>query len=71
MNTELYKYDNLIEDIDLVKRPSKTIKSPYIADILVNNKEEYAHCPALGVSGLLNNSLAISSILILIGSGVE
>jgi len=56
MNTELYKYDNLVEDIDLVKRPSKTIKSPYIADILVENNEEFAHCPALGVSGLLNNS---------------
>ncbi len=59
MNTELYKYNNLVDNITLVKRPSKSVKSPYIADVLVENNEELAHCPALGVSGLLNNTSKI------------
>ena len=54
MNTELYKYNNLVEGGKLIKRPSKSVKSPYIADIFINEKETLAHCPALGVSGLLN-----------------
>ena len=29
----------------LIKRPSKAIKSPYIADIIIDNEEELAHCP--------------------------
>ena len=50
----LYKYDNLVEGGKLVKRPSKSVKSPYILDIFINDMETLAHCPALGVSGLLN-----------------
>ena len=52
--TVLYKYDNLVEGGKLVKRPSKSVKSPYINDIFINDMETLAHCPALGVSGLLN-----------------
>lgn len=59
MNTELYKYNNLVDNITLVKRPSKSVKSPYIADVLVEDNEELAHCPALGVSGLLNTTSKI------------
>jgi sugar fermentation stimulation protein A len=54
MSIILYQYDSLVNGAKLVKRPSKHIKSPYIADILVNENETLAHCPALGVSGLLN-----------------
>lgn len=49
----LFQYEELRIG-KLIKRPSKEIKSPYIADILVNENEELAHCPSLGVSGLLN-----------------
>ena len=37
----------------IVCRPSKKNKSPYLADIEVNNKVEMAHSPALGLSGLI------------------
>lgn len=36
-----------------VKRPSSTIKSPYVADISIENETVLAHAPSLGVSGLL------------------
>jgi DNA-binding sugar fermentation-stimulating protein len=52
----IFKYDNLNCSGNLVKRPSKHVKSPYIADIIINKEEQLAHCPALGVSGLLNTS---------------
>ena len=51
----LYSYEKLYSNAVLIKRPSKAIKSPYIADIIIDNEEELAHCPSLGVSGLLNN----------------
>ena len=53
--TIIYQYLNLNRGAKLIKRPSKSIKSPYIADIFINNKEYLAHCPALGISGLLNH----------------
>ena len=37
----------------IVCRPSKTNKSPYLADIEVNKKVVMAHSPALGLSGLI------------------
>jgi len=53
--TIIYQYKNLNKGAKLITRPSKSIKSPYMADIFINNKEYLAHCPALGISGLLNN----------------
>tara|TARA_B100001175_G_C19489848_1_gene631992 strand:+ start:892 stop:1713 length:822 start_codon:yes stop_codon:yes gene_type:complete len=52
----IYKYNDLKTTGKLVKRPSKIVKSPYIADIIINKEEHLAHCPALGISGLLNSS---------------
>lgn len=49
----LFEYETL-EKAQLIKRPSKSIKSPYIADIIINGEEDLAHCPSLGISGLLN-----------------
>ena len=44
---------NLV-DAQIVCRPSKTNKSPYLADIqLTPDKVEMAHSPALGLSGLI------------------
>ena len=47
----LMKLDNLIEG-QIIKRPSKFIKTPYVADILIDEKEYLAHTPALGCCGL-------------------
>ena len=47
----LYQIDNLIE-VSVVKRPSKHIKTPYVADVLYGEKEYLAHTPALGCCGL-------------------
>ena len=51
--TLLYKLDNLIEGI-VIKRPSKYIKSPYVADINCSDSdvEVLAHTASLGCCGL-------------------
>ena len=54
--TLLYKYDKLVYCNKLLSRPSKLIKSPYIADIEIFEENELAHCPSLGISGLLNEN---------------
>jgi sugar fermentation stimulation protein A len=56
MNTILYTYENLIYNGKLIKRPSASVKSPYIADIYIEDTNVLAHCPSLGVSGLLNDT---------------
>lgn len=58
--TLLYKLDNLIEGT-VVKRPSKYIKSPYVADIKCNNSdiEVLAHTPALGCCGLADVNASV------------
>jgi DNA-binding sugar fermentation-stimulating protein len=45
------KLDNLIEGT-VIKRPSKIIKSPYVADIRMENKEILGHTASLGCCGL-------------------
>ena len=35
------------------KRPSSTIKSPYVADIFVNDVQKLGHCPSLGLGGII------------------
>ena len=53
----LFKYENLVSNGTLISRPSKKIKSPYIADISIEEEENtLAHCPSLGMSGLLNTN---------------
>jgi hypothetical protein len=46
-----------LEKAVIINRPSKNIKSPYLADILINNKIELAHSPSLGLSGLITNNV--------------
>ena len=43
--------DNLFEGV-VVKRPSKIIKTPYVADVLLDDVEVLAHSQALGCCGL-------------------
>ena len=45
------KIDNLVEG-SIIKRPSKLVKSPYIADAIINNTEFLAHTASLGCCGL-------------------
>jgi len=45
------KIDNLVEG-QITKRPSKVIKSPYVADVLFEENEILAHSASLGCCGL-------------------
>lgn len=47
----LYQLENLVE-ASVLKRPSKHIKTPYVADVLLNNTEVLGHSPSLGCGGL-------------------
>ena len=40
----------------VINRPSKKIKSPYMADIIINDNEELAHSPSLGLCGLIDKN---------------
>lgn len=65
-NPYLIKIDNLIEGT-IIKRPSKFIKSPYVADIipLGSNEEILAHTASLGCCGLADSNATILMSLIL------
>lgn len=54
MNPELYNITNVIEGL-VIKRPSKIIKSPYVADITINDNSYLGHTPSLGCCGLANS----------------
>ena len=56
----LMKLDNLVEGI-VVKRPSKLIKTPYVADILIvdTNEEVLGHSASLGCCGLADKTAHI------------
>ncbi len=45
------KIDNLIQGV-VIKRPSKFIKTPYVADIFVEGEEVLGHTASLGCCGL-------------------
>jgi DNA-binding sugar fermentation-stimulating protein len=47
----LMKIDNLIQGV-VIKRPSKFIKTPYVADIFVEGEEVLGHTASLGCCGL-------------------
>lgn len=50
-NKILMKIENLVEG-QIVKRPSKVIKSPYVADVIYDTNEILAHSASLGCCGL-------------------
>ena len=52
------KLSNLVEG-QIVKRPSKFIKTPYVADIKYNNKEVLGHTASLGCCGLADVNATI------------
>ena len=45
-----------ILEATIINRPSKIIKSPYIVDIKINNKEVIAHNPSLSLGGLIDEN---------------
>ena len=49
----LYKFDHC-EIATCTARPSKTCKSPYVADIVLNGTTFLAHTPALGMDGYVS-----------------
>jgi len=48
-----------IIEAKVINRPSKKIKSPYMADILINNNDELAHSPSLGLCGLIDKNTEV------------
>ena len=58
----IHKYDNLIT-AKVINRPSKKIKSPYLADISIDSKTELAHSPGLGLCGFIakDSTVAVST----------
>jgi len=60
MNQLLFKVDNLIEG-QVVKRPSKYIKTPYVADILCldTQDEVLGHTASLGCCGLADVNASV------------
>jgi len=58
----LKKIDNLMEG-QVIKRPSKYIKTPYVADIMYDNDEVLAHTASLGCCGLADiNAIVLFSV---------
>ena len=58
MSNLLFKLENLIEGT-VVKRPSKYIKSPYVADVIVEDQSVLAHSASLGCCGLADVGASI------------
>jgi DNA-binding sugar fermentation-stimulating protein len=54
----ILKIEGLTEG-QIIKRPSKLIKSPYVADANINNQEFLAHTAALGCCGLCETGSTI------------
>ncbi len=52
------KIDDLVEG-KIVKRPSKLVRSPYVADVIINNDEVLAHTASLGCCGLCETNSSI------------
>ena len=54
----LFTINNIVEG-SVLKRPSAHCKSPYVADVLINNdnnEEVIAHAPSLGCCGYVNKN---------------
>lgn len=49
----LYKLENIYKGY-ILERPSKHCRSPYVADVIINDKEYICHAPSLGCCGYSN-----------------
>lgn len=59
----LFSYEKLYDAI-IKNRPSKKIKSPFVADALIENKEFLVHTPSLGCCGLCQTDSKVKCIKI-------
>ena len=55
-NSPVYTLPDTPINVCILKRPSAFCKTPYVADIMVDNIPHMAHCPALGCCGLSDKS---------------
>jgi DNA-binding sugar fermentation-stimulating protein len=51
-NIEIHRIEYVVEGT-IIKRPSRHIKSPYVADVMIGGEEYLAHCPSLGLCGMI------------------
>ena len=55
----IFKFNDLII-ADVVNRPSKKIKSPYLADVIIEKNEYMAHSPGLGLCGFITSGSVVA-----------
>jgi DNA-binding sugar fermentation-stimulating protein len=48
----IHSINSIVEGF-IIKRPSQYIKSPYVADVMIGGEEKLAHCPSLGLCGMI------------------
>lgn len=48
-----------VEKVDIIKRPSAISKTPYVADVLLNDNIYQAHSPSLGCCGLCEKDCSV------------
>lgn len=61
MDFLISKFQRKVMDLELyegiiINRPSKSIKSPYLADVLINQENILCHTPSLGCCGLVSSN---------------
>ena len=56
--TTIYKLDNLTKGV-VLKRPSLSCKTPYVADVQIGETSVMVHTPALGCAGLCDRTSTI------------
>ena len=58
MEQPLIKFSEVFEGV-IIKRPSKVCKTPYVADVVINDNEIQAHSPSLGCCGLADKDAIV------------
>ena len=59
----IHQIDTPLIRVEIIKRPSASIKSPYVADILLpDGTQTLGHTPALGCCGLVEPSKFVYAI---------
>lgn len=54
----IYRFNNTIL-AEVINRPSEINKSPYLADVIINDIIYVAHSPSLGLSGLIKSGSVV------------
>ena len=60
----LYTLPGKLDEAVVIKRPSKTCKTPYVADISIHGTNFMGHTPALGCCGLADSNATVVTSLI-------